>query len=206
MRSVTSGTKRHILEAAYKLFYKAGFARASVDAIADAAGVTKRTLYYHFSSKDELLGAVLDLQHELVMATIQRWAKPVSAEPSAIVEVLFREFAQWAKQRGWQGSGFTRAAMELADSPGHPARAAARRHKATVENWLAAQFSRNDVKNPQQLARQVMLLVEGCHSLILIHGDKGYTETASRTARLLIDLSSQRSAETVTRRNSPIRS
>jgi len=185
-------TKRRILESAYKLFYKVGFARAGVDAIAESAGVTKRTLYYHFPSKDTLLGAVLDLQHELTLRLIQRWAKPASGKPLEMVDILFKEFAHWAKQPGWQGSGFTRAVMELADLPGHPARAAAQRHKASVESWLTAQFVRSEIKKPRLLARQIMLLIEGCHSLILIHGDATYASAASAAARLLVDHSRQR--------------
>jgi AcrR family transcriptional regulator len=179
-------TRRRIIDAAYEVFYKAGFARASVDAVAEAAGVTKRTLYYHFDSKDALIAAVLDAQHELVLARIQRWAKRAS-DPARIVAILFEEFAAWAKRPGWQGSGFTRATMELADLPGHPARAAARRHKAAIEGWLAEQLAQTGkIRGSRDLARQVMLLIEGCHSLVLIHGDTSYTDSAALAARLLV--------------------
>ena len=179
-------TRHRIIEAAYELFYKGGFARAGVDAVAAAAGVTKRTLYYHFDSKDALLAAVLDAQHELVLTRIQRWATRASC-PADLVEALFTEFAAWAKKPGFQGSGFTRAAMELAEMPGHPARAAARRHKAAVESWLAEQFAQHDMRAPRDTARQVMLLAEGCHSLILIHGDTRYANSALAAARILIE-------------------
>jgi len=180
-------TRRRIIDTAYEVFYKGGFARASVDAIAEAAGVTKRTLYYHFDSKDALIAAVLDAQHELVLARIERWAKRASDDPTRIVELLFEEFAAWARKPGWQGSGFTRAAMELADLPGHPARVAARRHKAAVERWLAEQLAQTGkIRGSRDLARQVMLLIEGCHSLALIHGDTSYTDSASIAARLLV--------------------
>jgi hypothetical protein len=61
-------------------------------------------------------------------------------------------------------------AMELADMPGHPARLATSRHKAAVEQWLTAQFTAKQVHKPAVLARQVVLLMEGCQSLALIHG------------------------------------
>lgn len=179
-------TRRRIIDAAYERFYKGGFARAGVDAIAEAAGVTKRTLYYHFDSKDALLAAVLDAQHELVLTRIQEWAKRASGDPGILVDILFTEFAAWANQPGFQGSGFTRTAMELADLPGHPARAAARRHKAAIERCLAEQFVGFGVGASRDLARQVMLLIEGCHSLVLIHGDTTYTDIAAAAARLLI--------------------
>jgi AcrR family transcriptional regulator len=60
MRSAEA-TERKILEAAYELFYRNGFARVSVDTIAAQARVTKRTLYHHFASKDELLARALAL-------------------------------------------------------------------------------------------------------------------------------------------------
>ncbi len=180
-------TKRRIIDAAYELFYKGGFARASVDAIAEAAGVTKRTLYYHFDSKDALIAAVLAVQNELMLTRIQRWAKRASGDPASVVKSLFAEFAAWAKRPGWRGSGFTRAAMEYAHLPGHPARVAARRHKAAVERWLAEQLGQNRAGGARDLARQIMLLIEGCHSLILIHGDTSYADTGSEAARLLVE-------------------
>jgi AcrR family transcriptional regulator len=179
-------TRQRIIDAAYEQFYKEGFARSGVDAIAHAAGVTKRTFYYHFDSKDALLTAVLDDQHALVLTRIQRWAQRTSGDPKETIGNLFRELTTWTDRPGWKGSGFTRLAMELADLPGHPARAAASRHKAAVESWLADQFAQTGTPKAAKLARQIMLLIEGCHSLILIHGDTSYAKTAYAAARLLI--------------------
>lgn len=185
-------TKRRIIDAAYGLFYKGGFARVGVDDIADAAGVTKRTLYYHFASKDALVAAVLEVQNALMLTRIQRWARHASGNPATVVEKLFAEFAAWARQPGWRGSGFTRAAMEFAHLPGHPARVAARRHKAAVESWLAEELGGNRTGAARNLARQVMLLIEGCHSLILIHGDASYADAAAEAARVLVERHSSR--------------
>jgi AcrR family transcriptional regulator len=60
-------TRKRILDAAYGEFRRKGYARVGVDEIAAAAKVTKRTLYYHFDSKDALLAAVLERQHELAV-------------------------------------------------------------------------------------------------------------------------------------------
>jgi len=48
-------TRQRILDAAYEFFRRSGFTRVSMDEIAAATVVTKRTLYYHFESKDALL-------------------------------------------------------------------------------------------------------------------------------------------------------
>ena len=70
----STDTRERILQAAYELFYAKGFARVGVDAVAEKAGLTKRTLYYHFTSKDDLLAAVLEHRGELALERIRRWA------------------------------------------------------------------------------------------------------------------------------------
>ena len=51
--------RERILTAAAGLFYRNGIRAVGVDAIAEAAGTNKMTLYRHFSSKDELVAEYL---------------------------------------------------------------------------------------------------------------------------------------------------
>jgi AcrR family transcriptional regulator len=186
MPKPTTSTRERILQAAYELFYKKGFGRVSVDEIAEASGLTKRSLYYHFRSKDELLAAVFERQHDLAFARIRKHEGRYGGNPAHILDMLFSELAKWSAKPGWAGPGFNRMAMELADLPGHPARAVARRHKSEVERWYAEMLGKAEVALPQECARQVALLIEGAAALILIHGDRSYAETASRAAKQLI--------------------
>jgi AcrR family transcriptional regulator len=179
-------TRRRIIDAAYALFYRQGFTRVSVDAIAAEAGVTKRTLYAHFDSKDALLAAVLDLQHGLALERIGAWSTRLSGDVEAMLTGLFADLAGWAARARWSGAGFTRLVMELADLPGHPARAIARRHKAAIESWLTQELSRRRVRNAPLRARQIMLLLEGSQVLMLIQGDKRYAEAAAQAAIRLV--------------------
>lgn len=179
-------TRARILDAAYRSFYKEGFARARVEVIAGTAGVSKRTFYYHFESKDALLAAVLDAQHELTMARISEWTSIPSRDPLVMIERLFEQLRKWSARPGWQGSGFTRSVMELADLPGHPARSVARRHKAAIETWMAEELKDRGVKRPAEIARQIVMLMEGCQTLTLIHGDPEYAVHAARAAAVLI--------------------
>jgi len=185
-------TRRRILDAAYVQFYRKGFARVSVDEIAAAAKITKRTLYYHFESKDELLAAVLDAQHGLALATFRGWTDKLTGNANQIVDVMFTELAIWSAKPRWSGSGFTRLAMELADLPGHPARAAARTHKTMVEAHLAEVLRKVGVPACKQRAREIYLLLEGATCLILIHGDRGYANAAAEAARKLLNLPAKR--------------
>jgi AcrR family transcriptional regulator len=186
MARTSEHTRERILAAAYGLLYQEGFARVGVDAIAAASGVTKRTLYYHFESKDALVAAVLEAQHDRALARIQGWANPSTNDPCELVDALFGKLAAWADEPKWAGSGFTRVAMELADLPGHPARVAARQHKAAVETWLAERLGGLNIAAPGETARGIMLLVEGCLSLILIHRDTSYAGSAAAAAKRLL--------------------
>ena len=147
----TSSTRNQILSAAYELLYKEGFVRVSMDAIAEAAGVTKRTVYYHFESKDALAAAVLDHHHSFALARIQGWSKGSAETPADYLAALFAQLESWASEPKWLGSGFTRLTMELADLHGHPVRHAAHQHKAAVEDWLASELKRRDARCPNEL-------------------------------------------------------
>lgn len=179
-------TRQRILDAAYVLFRRKGYVRVSMDEIAAATTVTKRTIYYHFTSKDELLAAVLEAQHLLALAAFRTFGDNLSGPPEEIIDSLFRDLAVWSDKPRWAGSGFTRLVIELANLPGHPARTIARRHKAMLEAHLAELFAKANVNRPRELAREVWLLSEGAISMILVHRDRSYAAAAARAARKLI--------------------
>jgi len=180
-------TRRRILDGAYRLFRRQGYSRVSMDEIAAAAQVTKRTLYYHFESKDQLLARVLEDQHLLAVAAFRTFGDRLSGSPRAIIDGLFRELAVWADRPRWAGSGFTRLVIELADLPGHPARLIARRHKAMLEALLAELLARSGLERAAEVAREIWLLSEGAISLMLVHGDRSYAAAAAGAAIALID-------------------
>ena len=188
MKRDPTATRARIYAAAYALFYRKGFQRTSIDEIAARAGVTKRTLYYHVRSKDDLAGAMLEHQHGFVLSEMARW---IGEETNArrLVDRLFESIARWAAPAAkgrWTGPGFTRIAMELADLPGHPARVATRRHKSAVQAELAQRLAACRIKNASDAAAQLQMLLEGCVTLILIHGDIRYARVAAAAARRLI--------------------
>ena len=184
-------TRQRILEAAYDLFRRKGYTRVSMDEIAAATTVTKRTLYYHFRSKDELLAAVLEGQHRLAVAAFRTFGDKLSGSPEAIVDALFEDLAAWADKPRWAGLGFTRLVVELADLPGHPARLIARRHKAVLESQLAELLAKTNIKSPRERARK-FVLSEGAISMMLVHGDRSYAAAAAQAGKRLLHASLKR--------------
>lgn len=178
-------TRQRILDAAYLLFRSKGYTRVSIDDIAAAATITKRTLYRHFDSKDLILEDVLKAQHRLALAA-SRTLSHVSDSADDLVDALFADITTWSASSRWSGSGFTRLVVELADFPGHPARAIARRHKAMLEAHVVNQLKRLNVASPLERARQIWLLAEGAMLSMLIHRDPAYVQIAAEAAKDLL--------------------
>jgi AcrR family transcriptional regulator len=187
MRRQTAEVRNRIVDAAYESFWRLGFRRSSVDAIAARAGLTKRTVYAYFRSKDDLLAAVLQRYEALAEERLERIGDRMPADRVGLIDSYFSQLSGWASTTPrWSGSGFTRLVVELADLPGHPARAIARRAKAKSESWLAGRLTDARVKNARERAREIMLLLEGAMALTLIHGGPGYIDAAARAAKQLI--------------------
>jgi len=91
-----SDTKDRILETAYQLFYARGFSRISMDAVAARAGVTKRTLYNHFDSKDTLFGEMLKRQSTLAVERIRSWATRQDGTAADLVGGIFAGLTAWS--------------------------------------------------------------------------------------------------------------
>ena len=157
-----------------------------MDDIAARAEITKRALYQHFRSKDDLIAAALAHSSELALERLRRFRRPTKCDE--LIDSFFTELADWAAKPKWSGGGFTRVVVELADLRGHPARAIARQHKTAVEKWLADALAAAGISSPCDRAREIMLLMEGAMVLMLIHGDRGYAKAAAGAANSLVQI------------------
>jgi AcrR family transcriptional regulator len=184
MRRSRLETRRRILDAAYGLFWRQGFVRVAMDDIATRANVTKRTLYHHFSSKDDLIKSALAHSSEFALSRLRQFKRSSGIED--FIDSYFGEISDWAAKPKWSGGGFTRVVVELADLRGHPARAVARQHKVEVERWLTDTIAATGVPSAARHARQIMLLTEGAMILMLIHGDRSYAQAAAVAAKALV--------------------
>jgi AcrR family transcriptional regulator len=179
-------TRERIISAASALFYNDGIRGVSVDAVAEKAGVTKRTLYYHFKSKDDLVEAYLAGRDQPNLALFRKWFAEADGGLPAKVEAIFRNLARSARHPKWKGCGFLRTSAELANMPGHPAIKIGAAHKKKFEEWLRTTFEAEGFAEPLRLARQILLLLDGAFAVVLLHRDASYLETAGEAASSLV--------------------
>lgn len=187
MAKTLAPTRDRILKAAASLFQSLGVKAVSVDAIAGKAGLTKRSVYYHFRSKDDLITAYLEARDEPNLALFQRWFAQAEGGIADKVAAVFNQLAASARHPKWKGCGFLRTSVELVDRPGHPAVVAGRRHKKRVETWFAGMLAeRLDESAAAELGRQIMSLLDGGFAVTLLHRDPSYLESAGAAAAILV--------------------
>ncbi|CCD91273.1 putative transcriptional regulator, TetR family [Bradyrhizobium sp. ORS 375] len=179
-------TRTRILTAASRLFYAEGIRAVSVDAVAENAGITKKTLYYHFRSKDDLVAAYLAARDQPNLVLFKRWFDEAEGALPDKVAAIFRHLAKAARHPKWRGCGFLRTTAELANLPGHPAIKIGAAHKKKFEAWLQATFAEAGIESAGELARQMLLLLDGSFAVVLLHRDASYMETAGEAARALV--------------------
>jgi AcrR family transcriptional regulator len=180
-RSGTS-TRERIISAASALFYNDGIRGVSVDAVAAKAGLTKRTLYYHFKSKGDLVAAYLAARDQPNLALFKQWFAEAGDGLPEKIERIFHNLARSARHPKWKGCGFLRTSAELANMPGHPAIKIGAAHKKKFEQWLCDVFEADGIGDASTLARQILLLLDGSFAVVLLHRDPSYMETAGKAA------------------------
>lgn len=157
-----------LLAAAGELFYDAGVTATGVDAVVRRAGVSKPTLYAHFRSKGDLVTAVLEQRHAQRAEELRAWVTridDVRQRPLAV----FTWLADWYERDGARGCAFLNAAAELVD-PEDPARLVVRREKRWLAEFLAQLASDAGLRRPEQLASQLLLLIDGVSGRVLVQG------------------------------------
>jgi len=186
MARIANATREQIIQAADDLFYGEGIRCASMDAIAARAGVTKRTLYYHFDSKDDLIAAYLNARDEPTLSRYAAWLDETKGDLPEQILGVFKRLARVSKAARWKGCGFLRAAAELAGTPGHPALKIGSAHKKKFEAWLEGCVAAEGLSEPALRARQVMIVLDGAVAQVLIHRDPAYALAAGQVAAALV--------------------
>ena len=151
-----------------------------------AAGISKRTLYERFGSKDGLIAAALEVMDVPVFERFTQAAERAAATPRGQLEQLFTELESAIRSPEFRGCPFANAASELAD-PSHPALEVVRQHSDRLRRWLLSRARAAGAADPALLSRQLMLVFAGAQSQALVQGSSRPARDARELARTLID-------------------
>jgi AcrR family transcriptional regulator len=164
-----------LLETAYELFSARGVRDVGVDELVERAGVAKATLYRHFTSKDELILAFLQLREERwTMGWLEKEVKERDGTPEEQLLIVFDLFEEWFREPEYAGCPFVKILLEM--GPEHPAGAACIERLETVRDYLTQLATEAGFRDPAELALSLQLLLCGS----IIHAVAGFPAAAQR--------------------------
>ncbi|WP_426436649.1 TetR/AcrR family transcriptional regulator [Bradyrhizobium genosp. P] len=172
-------TRAKILETIDRLFYRQGIRAVGVDTIVAELGISKKTLYRYFRSKSEMIEAYLRGRF--------RPLPEDSDKPPA--EQILSNFA-WlerslSSKKEYRGCAYLNALAELGEDE-RESRDLAAHFKECRRLWFRDLLSKLDVDDPETLATQLSLLIDGAYSAMLTRRDPSSTRAAIAAARVLL--------------------
>jgi AcrR family transcriptional regulator len=184
MAATQPSARDRLLHAAALLTYTGGIEATGVDAIARTAGVTKRTLYQHFRSKDELVGAALAMRDQPALDSLRAAVERRIARGALPVDALFASLAKVFEGDAYRGCAFLNAGLEVADA-GHPVHPVTRSH-VDGRAALVADLCRQEGVDDRDVHEAVRLIVEGAFVVSATQRDAKMAERAGRAARAVL--------------------
>ncbi len=169
--------QERILETADRLFYFKGIRAIGVDTIAAEIGISKRTLYNYYKSKDALVLAYLTRRLRINPHTDAPPAQQILGD----FERLERHFASDA----FRGCPFVNAVAEIGGTR-QGARKIAIAFKEQRRLWFRELLARAGLADPDGLAFQLALLVDGAVAGALVRGDPMMARHARNAAETLL--------------------
>jgi len=159
-RGDSTPKRDHLLATAYRLFYRDGYHAVGIDTILAEAKLAKMTLYYHFASKEELIVAVLEQRSALVKEKVQTLLREAGPSPRKRLAAYFDRYDAFISSKDFNGCPFIRAVAEYPEihSPVHQA---VIRHKQRGLATLQELLSDFDIAEPEPVAHQILLLIDG---------------------------------------------
>jgi AcrR family transcriptional regulator len=176
--------RERILSVASDLFYHQGVRAVGIDTIIAAAGVAKMSLYRAFPSKDDLVAAYLERRN---VEFWERWDRTVAAadDPRAQLEGLLDAITRRTLSDAYRGCPFLNTATEFPGS-NLPADRVIREHKRVVNERLRAMAAAAGAGDPQGLADQLQLVIDGAYAAGQAMGADGPAKALASAGRALI--------------------
>ena len=179
-----ASARQRLLDAASQLFYEEGVHTVGVDRVVERAGVAKATLYALFGNKEGLVRAYLMARDEGIRGRMTRRLARYTTSRERLLGVFDVQGLMFSEP-GFRGCAFARANAEA------PAGSSAEEVSATHRAWLRSLFidlARDaGARNPEQLARQLMLLYDGAAISAWMDHNPSAATAARSVATALVD-------------------
>jgi AcrR family transcriptional regulator len=177
--------RERIIDTAFPLFYAHGPRGVGVDTVIAGSGVAKATFYRHFPRKDDLILAYLDQVDQTWFGQLRAAARDAGTDPRAQLVGMFDALASACRRDGYHGCAFINTAAETGSGSDVHARTV--EHKHVVRAWIADLARRAHAAEPDLLARQLSILIDGGLAGGVLDADPATPSAARAAAQTLVD-------------------
>src|ERR1700756_4689304 len=170
-----------LLSAAPHLFCKNGINATGIDAIIDEAGTAKTTLYKLFGSKTNLVHAVLENEGKQWREWFIGALEAGGGDAETKLTRIFPALKSWFGEERFYGCPFINAVAEH-DKDQKQFRAIALKHKKVVLAHIEKLASEMGAAEPQMLAHQLALLMDGATVAAMVSRNPAVADAAGLAA------------------------
>jgi AcrR family transcriptional regulator len=182
---MTTSRKAHLVQTALDLFHRDGFHATGIDKILKESGVAKMTLYNHFRSKEDLILAALEERDRRFGQWFRSELDKAADTPKEKLLAAFDVLELWFRG-DFHGCMFINAAAEFADK-NDDIHHLAGDHKQQMLSHITELARAANVPDPETLAYQLKLLIEGAIVMAHVCQDTGAARKAKVAARTLLE-------------------
>jgi AcrR family transcriptional regulator len=151
--------RERLLRAAAELFYAEGAPSVGVERLCQTAGVSKRSMYQLFATKDDVIAEALRTHGPVTVAGYFPDAEADMPARDRILHV-FARLEEQSSTASFHGCPFVNTAIELHD-PSHPASGVALGFKQQLESYFLRHAEALSATDPAFLAAQLTMLFDG---------------------------------------------
>lgn len=152
--------REHLIDTAIELFAEHGYHATGIDRILAESGVSKKTLYRHFRSKDELILAALKKYDGLFRNGFMRQVEARAEDPYSRLLAVYDVAADWFEQNNFYGCMYINAVGEFSEAD-TPIRQVCREFKSLMRRYIEDLCRAAGAEDPPELAEELALLLEG---------------------------------------------
>ena len=178
--------REQLIQTAVELFAKNGYHATGIDTIVAQSGVTKKTLYAHFRSKDELVLAALRHFDGLSRNEFMRRVETAADTPKSRLLALFDVAEDWFGQNNFYGCMFINAIGEYSETE-TPIRQVCKEYKRLIKGYIRDLCEQAGAPHAKKLAEEIALLLEGAIVTAQVSKKSKAAKIAKRAAGVLLD-------------------
>lgn len=183
-KTSTTAVQDKILQTAEQLIYTNGIHAMGMDLLVRTSGVARKSIYRYYATKE-------DVAVNALSARDVRWMHWFRSEvdkathPEARILEMFTVLKGWFESEGFRGCAFINTAGEIGDAA-DPIRQLAKAHKQKLFDYALELCQELNVDQPETLAKQLLILIDGAITLALVMGDHSAADSARDMAQLLL--------------------